>query len=64
MTDTNKKRAYGMKGAKKKDVYLDPESIEKALKLGHGNLSAGIRFALKWLPLNENNEAENTNGAL
>ena len=28
-------------------VYLDADSIDKARKLGDGNVSAGIRFALK-----------------
>lgn len=34
-------------GGKRVQVYLDDESIETANKLGNGNASEGIRFALK-----------------
>ncbi|QEL55569.1 hypothetical protein [Chromobacterium paludis] len=36
-----------LQGGSRKNVYLDTASIEIARKLGHGNLSEGIRKALK-----------------
>lgn len=38
--------AYLKKG-KRVNVYLDEESIAKAKKLGKGNLSEGVRKAIK-----------------
>lgn len=36
-----------LKGGKRKDVYLDAQSIACATRLGGGNMSHGIRLALK-----------------
>jgi hypothetical protein len=35
-----------MAGGKRVNVYLDAQSLAAALKLGGGNVSAGIRIAL------------------
>ena len=40
-------RPTEMTGGRRVQVYLDDASIEAATKLGDGNLSAGIRAALK-----------------
>jgi len=36
-----------MEGGRKVNVYLDAESVDKAKALGGGNISEGIRLALK-----------------
>lgn len=36
-----------MDGGKKVNTYLDAESVEIAKRLGNGNVSEGIRKALK-----------------
>lgn len=36
-----------LKDAKRKDVYLDTDSIEFGTRLGNGNLSEGVREALR-----------------
>lgn len=41
------KRGRKPSGMKRVNVILDPETVAKALKIGHGNLSAGIREALR-----------------
>ena len=40
-------RVAQMEGARQVNVYLDAESIEAAKAIGHGNVSDGIRRALK-----------------
>ena len=35
-----------MDGGRRVNVYLDAASLERAAKLGHGNVSEGIRRAL------------------
>lgn len=40
-------RPAEMQGGKRVNVYLDSKSIALALRLGDGNLSAGIRKALE-----------------
>ena len=54
MTDTKRppeKRSVGapkkMTDGKRVNIYLDAESIDLAKKLGGGNVSKGIRAALK-----------------
>ena len=34
-------------GGRRVNVYLDDESLDVALALGDGNISAGVRLALK-----------------
>lgn len=36
-----------MQGGARHNVYLDAESIDIALELGDGNISRGIRLALR-----------------
>lgn len=40
-------RPSEMEGGKRVNVYLDADSLEAASKLGNGNISDGIRKALK-----------------
>lgn len=40
-------RPAEMEGGKRVNVYLDAESLERAAKLGSGNVSEGIRRALR-----------------
>lgn len=41
-----------LKGGKRVNVYLDKPSLDRAFKLGKGNVSKGIRKALSPLPDN------------
>lgn len=41
-----KGRPVSMRDGKRVNVYLDRKSLERAAKLGDGNVSAGIRRAL------------------
>ena len=53
MSATTDKKPKGfqkkMEGGKRVFAYLDQASIDAAKKLGNGNLSEGIRIALKTL---------------
>lgn len=40
-------RPSEMAGGRRVNVYLDAESLDRAAKLGDGNVSEGIRIALK-----------------
>ena len=40
-------RPQEMKSGKRVNVYLDAASLARAAKLGNGNVSAGIRKALR-----------------
>lgn len=47
---TSEKRPVGRPpavGGKRVQVYLDDDSLARAAQLGHGNVSDGIRQALK-----------------
>lgn len=47
---TNKKQAGRpavMAGGKRVQVYLDERTLEKARRIGDGNISEGIRLAIK-----------------
>lgn len=44
---TGRGREKEMEGGRKVNVYLDAESVEKARALGDGNISEGIRMAIR-----------------
>ena len=43
-----KGRPQEMQGGRRRNVYIDDASWEKAVELGNGNASDGIRIALVW----------------
>ena len=45
--ETRAGRPYQMDGGRRVQVYLDAESIDRAEQIGCGNVSAGIREALR-----------------
>lgn len=42
-----RKALDGAKDLKARNVYLDEKTVKKAVKIGQGSLSAGIRIAVR-----------------